>query len=64
MKFTPDFGFKITHVGELYERKTVDFYNHIQLKETSNDMIGYSQVYLHAIRLKFQTVNATVLVKS
>lgn len=44
--------------------KTVDFYNHIQLKETSNDMIGYSQVYLHAIRLKFQTVNATVLVKS
>lgn len=20
MKFTPDFGFKITHVGELYER--------------------------------------------
>lgn len=27
-------------------------------------MIGYSQVYLHAIRLKFQTVNATVLVKS
>lgn len=67
MKFTPDFGFKITHADELYERNNENrwlLYTADLIKETSNDMIGYSQVYLHAIRLKFQTVNATVLVKS
>lgn len=33
--------------------KIVDFYNYIQLKEILNDMIGYLQVYLYVIRLKF-----------